>query len=674
MNVSTLDNVTHINSRVLAKPAPSINPVGADVVAAPEHDLPFARYNSIDAAVTAGRARLKSERLSAGNWCYEFEADCTIPAEFLLLVHFTGDFAILDELGENLEERIARYIRSQQQVDGGWPLYPGGRFDISCSVKSYYALKLAGDDADAPHMQRAREAILAHGGAATSNVFTRVTLALFEQIPWRGVPFIPVEMMLFPRWFPFHLSKVSYWSRAVMVPLSVLCSLKAKARNPRRIGIGELFTTPPAEERNWFPVRSRMNQLFLLWDATARRFEPLIPPPIRQFAIRKALAWVTERIVGDDGLGAIFPAMVNAHEAFFVTGHEGEEEAQRVTREALKRLLVVKDEIAYVQPCVSPIWDTALACLAAQEASGIHNEPETLAGLDWLVEKQLSDEPGDWRDNAPQLEGGGWPFQYENPHYPDVDDTAAVGWAMYQADRRRYADSIVRAANWVAGMQSRNGGFAAFDVDNTYYYLNEIPFADHGALLDPPTADVTARCLGFLSLADREKYATHIERAVQFLMDEQEPDGCWFGRWGTNYIYGTWSALMAFELAGLDPSHSSIKRAVNWLITRQRTDGGWGESNDSYYDSALAGQGHEATSFQTAWALLGLMAAGHGEHESVRTGIDYLLRTQRNDGLWSDREFTAPGFPRVFYLKYHGYSRYFPLWAIGRYSRQHAPS
>ena len=219
----------------------------------------------------------------------------------LLLVHFTGDFAILDELGENLEERIARYIRSQQQVDGGWPLYPGGRFDISCSVKSYYALKLVGDDADAPHMRRAREAILAHGGAATSNVFTRVTLALFEQIPWRGVPFIPVEMMLFPRWFPFHLSKVSYWSRAVMVPLSVLCSLKAKARNPRRIGIGELFTTPPAEERNWFPVRSRMNQLFLLWDATARRFEPLIPSPIRQFAIRKALAWVTERIVGDDG-------------------------------------------------------------------------------------------------------------------------------------------------------------------------------------------------------------------------------------------------------------------------------------------------------------------------------------------------------------------------------------
>ena len=240
--------------------------------------------------------------------------------------------------------------------------------------------------------------------------------------------------------------------------------------------------------------------------------------------------------------------MVNAHEVFLVTIREGDEEAQRVTREALKRLLVVKDEIAYVQPCVSPIWDTALACLAAQEASGIHNEPETLAGLDWLVEKQLSDEPGDWRDNAPQLEGGGWPFQYENPHYPDVDDTAA-GLGDVPGRSATLRDSIVRGKQLL--VQSRNGGFAAFDVDNTYYYLNEIPFADHGALLDPPTADVTARCLGFLSLADREKYATHIERAVQFLVDEQELDGRWFGRWGTNYIYGTWSALMAFELAGL---------------------------------------------------------------------------------------------------------------------------
>jgi squalene-hopene/tetraprenyl-beta-curcumene cyclase len=656
----------------LTPSAPSANPVGADVVAAPPADLPFARFNSLDAAVLAARSKLKSERCSGGNWCYEFEADCTIPAEFLLLVHFTGDFGMFDELGDDLEERIARYIRSQQQADGGWPLYPGGRFDISCSVKAYYALKLAGDRPDAPHMQRASAAILAHGGAAASNVFTRVTLALFKQIPWRGVPFIPVEMMLFPRWFPFHLSKVSYWSRAVMVPLSVLCSLKSVAQNPRNIGIPELFTTPPDEERNWFPVRSTMNRAFLAWDATARHFESFIPAPIRQLAIRRAMAWISERIVGEDGLGAIFPAMVNAHEAFVVAGKEGDADALRATREALKRLLVIKDDIAYVQPCVSPIWDTALACLANQEASGIRDEPETLAGLDWLVARQLSDEPGDWRDNVPDLEGGGWPFQYENPYYPDVDDTAAVGWAMYQADRKRYAEPIRRAAKWVAGMQSRNGGFAAFDVDNTYYYLNEIPFADHGALLDPPTADVTARCLGFLALADPQRFEGPIGRAVQFLVDEQEPDGCWFGRWGTNYIYGTWSVLMAFELAGLEASHPCVERAADWLIARQRSDGGWGESNDSYYDVALAGRGHEATSFQTAWAVLGLMAAGAGAHPAVRAGIEYLQHTQRSDGLWSDREFTAPGFPRVFYLKYHGYSRYFPLWAIGRFARYHA--
>ena len=666
MNVSVLDNLPAGSSH-----APSVNPVGADVVAAPPPDLPQAGFNSIETAVRAGARKLKAERCSAGNWCYEFEADCTIPAEFLLMVHFTGDFALLDELGTDLEARIATYIRSQQQADGGWPQYPGGQFDMSCTVKVYYALKLAGDDPDAPHMRRARELILANGGAVKSNVFTHVTLALFEQIPWRGVPFIPVEMMLFPRWFPFHLSKVSYWSRAVMVPLSVLCSLKARAVNPRGTGIAELFVTPPDSEREWFPVRSNMNRAFLLWDATARRFEPLIPGPIRRFAVRRALAWIRERIVGEDGLGAIFPAMVNAHEALVVAGGEDDQEARSRTREALKRLLVVKNDIAYVQPCVSPIWDTALACLASQEASGVQDEAETLAGLDWLVERQLSDEPGDWRDNVPDLAGGGWPFQYDNPHYPDVDDTAAVGWAMYQADRERYAGPIKRAATWVAGMQSRNGGFAAFDVDNTYYYLNEIPFADHGALLDPPTADVTARCICFLALAGPDLYADRIERAIQFLLDEQEPEGCWFGRWGTNYIYGTWSVLMALELAGFDQKHPAVQRAVQWLTDCQRPDGSWGETNDSYLDKKLAGTAHNGSSFQTAWAALGLMAAGAGDAEAVKRAMGYLLRTQRSDGLWYDRDFTAPGFPRVFYLKYHGYSRYFPLWALGRYARRH---
>ncbi|NKC14960.1 MAG: squalene--hopene cyclase [Gammaproteobacteria bacterium] len=650
----------------------SVNPCGVEVTAAPDDDEPIAGFNSLEMSVRRALAGLVNERCASGQWCYEFEADCTIPAEFLLMIHFMDDFALLDEIAPDLEQAIARFIRAQQSgTHGGWALYHGGDLDVSCSVKAYYALKLAGDAADAPHMRRAREAILARGGAAATNVFTHITLALFEQIPWRGVPVIPVEMMLAPRWFPFHLSKVSYWSRAVMVPLAILCSLKAKAKNPRRIGIPEIFTTPPFEERHWFPVRSFSNRLLIGLDAFARVLEPLIPGPLRRYAMGKALAWVSERIASADGLGAIFPAMVNAHEALAVAGVAADDPRRQRTREALKRLPVMRGDQAYVQPCVSPVWDTALACLAVH-AAGPQEAVAVIGGLDWLAARQLGDEPGDWRDARPDLPGGGWPFQYDNAYYPDIDDTAAVGWAMYLADLDRYGDNIRRAARWVAGMQSRNGGFAAFDVDNTHYYLNEIPFADHGALLDPPTADVTARCLGFLSLVDKEGYRSIINDAIDYLEREQEADGSWFGRWGTNYIYGTWSVLMSFELAGVPVQRPSVRQAVQWLLARQCSDGGWGESNDSYLDPVLAGTGANSTSFQTAWALLGLMAAGETGHDAVRRGIDRLRQTQRADGLWFEKDFTAPGFPRVFYLKYHGYSRYFPLWAMARYMRDAA--
>ncbi|MBT6275221.1 MAG: squalene--hopene cyclase, partial [Chromatiales bacterium] len=531
----------------------SANPCGAEVVSASVGDEPFLVQNSPEASVRRALTGLLDERCVSGQWCYEFEADCTIPAEFLLMIHFTADFAMLDEIGLDLEARIARFIRRKQSDEhDGWPLYHGGDFDISCTVKAYYALKLAGDSPDEPHMLRARAAILARGGAMMTNVFTHTTLALFEQIPWRGVPYIPVEMMLMPRWFLFHLSKVSYWSRAVMVPLAILCTLKARAVNPRKIGIAELFETPPELERNWFPIRSLSNRILITMDACARRLDPLVPSFVRRIAMDRAVKWVSERIVGEDGLGAIFPAMVNAHEALAAVGVPDSDRRRKLTRDALKRLPVLRGDEAYVQPCVSPIWDTALACLAVHATDDETQRDPVNGALDWLAERQLSDEPGDWRDARPDLAGGGWPFQYDNPHYPDIDDTAAVGWAMYLADRTRYKENIQRAARWVAGMQSRNGGFAAFDVDNTHYYLNEIPFADHGALLDPPTADVTARCLGFLSLVDRDGYGDVIERAISHLEGDQEAEGGWFGRWGTNYIYGTWSVLMSFELAGVD--------------------------------------------------------------------------------------------------------------------------
>ena len=627
----------------------------------PGYGLADNTANALDLSVHRSFSDLLADQGDDGHWCYELEADCTIPAEYILMFHF------VDEVDDELAAKFAAYIRAQQADHGGWPLYHGGAFDLSCSVKAYYALKLAGDAPDLPHMARARRAILEHGGAAHCNVFTRITLALFGQIPWRGVPFVPVELMFLPRWFLFHVNKVSYWSRTVMIPLSILCSLKASAANPRGVGIPELFTTPPDKERHYSPVRSRLNRLFLALEWAGRQLEPLIPRWLRRRAIKKAERWFVERLNGSDGLGGIFPAMVNAHEALAVLGYPAEHPYRRMTGAALRKLVVEQTDEAYCQPCVSPVWDTALACFALHQVGTEEGREAAVSGLDWLQKRQLLDEPGDWRVNRPRLRGGGWPFQYGNAHYPDLDDTAVVAWAMLAIDEERYLDTARRAAEWVCGMQSKNGGFAAFDVDNTHGYLNEIPFADHGALLDPPTSDVTARCVALLATLDPTAYDEEIRAALRYLRAEQEPAGCWFGRWGTNYIYGTWSVLAALEIAGESPREPYIQRAVRWLKEVQRADGGWGESNESYYEPQLAGRGQVSTSFQTAWALLGLMAAGEVNSESVSRGVAYLQRVQGAHGSWRDQEFTAPGFPRVFYLKYHGYFKYFPLWALARY-------
>jgi squalene-hopene/tetraprenyl-beta-curcumene cyclase len=335
------------------------------------------------------------------------------------------------------------------------------------------------------------------------------------------------------------------------------------------------------------------------------------------------------------------------------------------TRQALKNLLVVKDTSAYCQPCISPVWDTALSCLALQEEGSNSAIEHNLRALDWLKNRQLSDEPGDWRKNHPGVKGGGWPFQFANPYYPDLDDTAVVAWAMYQTQQERYREAIQQAADWICAMQSENGGFASFDSDNTHYYLNHIPFADHGALLDPPTSDVSARCATLLAhLGHRYQ---ELRSCLDYLYKEQEKNGSWFGRWGTNYIYGTWSVLVALEKSGDSSAEPYMRRAANWLKSIQRPDGGWGEDCDTYYNSEKAGCGYASTSFQTAWAMLGLMAAGEVDSPEVRLGAEYLMRTQLVDGVWKDDWFNAPGFPRVFYLKYHGYSVYFPLWALARY-------
>jgi squalene-hopene/tetraprenyl-beta-curcumene cyclase len=621
----------------------------------------------LHAAIAAARTALLARQDAQGWWCHELEADCTIPAEYIMMLHFLG------EPEPALEAKIATYLRRRQGRDGGWPLYEAGAMDVSCSVKTYYALKLAGDAADAPHMRRAREAILARGGAARSNVFTRIALALFGELPWRGVPFVPVELALLPRWFPFHVSKVSYWSRTVVTPLAVLCSLKPRAVNPRGIDVRELFVTPPERERHYFaPPKSPLAWALLQLDKLGRALEPHMPARLRRRALRRADAWLLPRLNGTAGLGAIFPAMVNALEALLQLGHAPDEAPVREARQALRNLLVIHGDEAYCQPCVSPVWDTGLTCLALQEDLGGAASPALERALQWLRGKQLLDAPGDWRASRPQLAGGGWAFQFDNAAYPDLDDTAVVAWAMHQAPaRERDADRIARAADWLAGMQSRNGGFAAFDVDNTHAWLNEIPFADHGALLDPPTSDVSARVLTLLAKLDRPGDAAARARVRDFLRREQTADGAWFGRWGTNYIYGTWSVLTALAAAGVDPQAPEIRRAVAWLRRCQRDDGSWGETNDSYVEPRLAGRDNRGNAAQTAWAILALIAAGEVDGAAVARGVDWLLDAQR-DGLWQDAGFNAPGFPRVFYLKYHGYSRYFPYWALARYRNARA--
>jgi squalene-hopene/tetraprenyl-beta-curcumene cyclase len=618
--------------------------------------------SALDNGVEAARDALISRQAAQGYWLFELEADCTIPAEYIMMMHF------LDEIDAPLERKLAVYLRSRQSAHGGWPLYHGGDFNMSCSVKAYYALKLAGDDSQAPHMIRARDAILQRGGAARSNVFTRIALALFGQLPWRGVPYIPVEIMLLPKWFPFHIDKVAYWSRTVMVPLFILCTRKPVAKNPRGVAVRELFTTPPEEERHYFRDAVKQGgmlaRVFLVADRLGRLIDPLIPGRMRERATRRAEAWMLERLNGEDGLGAIFPAMVNALEAMTILGYPATDSRRVTAKRALQKLLVVGPHSAYCQPCVSPVWDTALASLAMQEAGDAAASGAATRALDWLQTEQVLDEPGDWQVNRPGVAGGGWAFQFANPHYPDLDDTAVVAWAMHQAHNSdEYTESVRRALDWLVGMQSEDGGFAAFDADNTYYSLNRIPFADHGALLDPPTSDVTARVVTVLARVGRPEDKAALSRAIAYLRAEQEADGSWFGRWGTNYIYGTWSVLTALSLAAgrQDPA---VRRAVDWLKSRQNADGGWGESNDSYARAAIKAA---STPYQTAWALLGLLAAGEAESDAVRSGVDHLLRTQGADGLWSDPHFTAPGFPRVFYLRYHGYSGYFPLWALAAY-------
>ncbi|MEM8813740.1 MAG: squalene--hopene cyclase, partial [Pseudomonadota bacterium] len=548
------------------------------------------------AVIDEQRDRLLAFQKDDGHILFELEADATIPSEYVLLHHFLG------EIRPEREERIARYLQRIQNLDGSWPLFHDGDGNISATVKAYWALKLIGEDIDAPHMARARAWILKQGGAARANVFTRIMLALFGQIPWRGVPVMPVEVMLLPVWFPFHLSKMAYWSRTVLVPLLVLYARKARAANPTGIDIAELFETPPEEHKvyNVNPTGSRVGNMFLALDKVLQVADPYFPKFLRNRAIRCAEAFFLERLNGEDGLGAIYPAMANAVMAMRVLGYPDDDPSMVIARQSIEKLVIEQGDEVYCQPCLSPVWDTGLAAHALLE-SGERDDPEIERMLDWLKDRQILDVEGDWTVRRPGVRPGGWAFQYANDHYPDVDDTAVVALAMHRQGHPKYGEAIDRACEWLVGMQSSSGGWGAFEPENEHYYLNSIPFADHGALLDPPTADVTARCVGCLAQVDRIRYAEAIQKGIDYLKREQEADGSWYGRWGANYVYGTWSVLVALNGAGEDMSAPYVRRAVDWLKARQLPDKGWGEGLETY-EAERRAFARTSTASQTAWA------------------------------------------------------------------------
>ena len=619
------------------------------------------------AIMRASAALLQAQRPD-GHFQFDLEADASIPAEYVIVRHFLG------KPHPDHEARTATYLRRIQGPDGGWPMLARGPMNVSSSVKAYFALKLAGDSVDAPHMALARRAILAAGGAVGVNVFTRITLALFGIVPWRAVPVMPVELMHAPAWFPFHIYKISYWARTTLIPLMVLMALKPRARNPGRVALDELFVIPPHELRRWPKTANQTGiwgTLFAWLDGVLRAATPFFPKTSRKSAIDKAVAFVRERLNGEDGLGAIYPPIANTLMMFHVLGLPDDHPDMVDATAAFEKLVAVKDGEAFCQPCLSPVWDTVLASHALMEAVPERRD-EVERAFAWLLPLQVLDLRGDWAIRRPDLRPGGWAFEYINPYYVDLDDTAVIVMALDRARRAEptpaYDVAIDRAREWVDGMQSANGGWASYDVDNTAAYLNAIPFADHGALLDPPTSDVTARCVSMLGqLGARAPTCPILARGIAYLLAEQHPEGSWFGRWGMNYVYGTWSVLCAFAAAGLPDGHPAVRRAVTWFETIQNEDGGWGEDDSGYDLDYQAYKPCESTASQTAWALLGLMAAGEVDGEAVERGVAFLIASQGADGFWDEPRYTATGFPRVFYLRYGGYPKFFPLWAMARF-------
>ncbi len=605
---------------------------------------------------------------SAGHWVAPLEADATIPSEYIFLHEILGR-----PLDPVRRDKIVRSIISLQGKQGGWPLFRDGDPDISATVKAYQALKLCGFSASHPVLVRAREWVMAQGGAGKVNVFTRIALALFGQYDWEKIPALPAEMVLFPSWFLFSIYSVSYWSRTVIIPLLFIYHYKPLVRLSPDRGISELFnpSRPDGEPFSPTPGIFSLRNLFLLLDKALHFWNRHPPAFLRKRALSFAKEWMVPRLKGEGGLGAIYPAMANSAVALSLEGYSLDHPLMQRVLSSIDDLLIDREGDVLVQPCVSPVWDTALALGALIEAGLAPDSPTVDRAMDWFRAREVRT-LGDWAVRAPGCEPGGWAFQFENDYYPDVDDTAMVlmGMAKVLPSRPDLAPRMEgvfrRAILWVMAMQGTDGGWGAFDRDNDLLFLNHIPFADHGALLDPSTADLTGRVLELLGALGYGPDFPPASRAIRYLRREQESDGSWFGRWGVNYIYGTWSVVAGLKSVGVSMSEPWVVRAMEFLLARQNQDGGWGEDCLSYASGDYAGRG-ASTPSQTAWALISLLHGGHASHPAVRRGVDFLISRMTLEGTWEEDLFTGTGFPRVFYLRYHMYRHYFPLWALALY-------
>ncbi len=625
----------------------------------------------VTAAAEVARDHLFSLQHAQGFWCGELEADTTLESDYILLHRLlgTGD--------ENKIAQAARYILDRQNPDGGWSTYQDGPSNISATVKAYFGLKLAGYSQDHPALVNARQRILALGGVTEINTFTKIYLCFFGQYDYNAVPAIPPEIVLFPNWFWFNIYEISSWSRAILVPLSIAYAKKPFKKIPVEMGIGELF--PKGMENtnlhlHWDKNLISWRNFFLLLDRITHLLERVHVRPLRSIALRRAEKWMLQRLEMSGGLGAIYPGMMNSIIALRCLGYSLDDPHTIRALDEFEALGIEEGETFRMQPCKSPVWDTAYALFALGEAGVSRQDPRLIQATDWLLQKQVTHK-GDWAVKVRNVLPAGWYFEFDNEFYPDVDDTAQVLLGLSHVDHpngRYLRESIQRAVDWVLAMQCKSGGWASFDKDNTRMVFQYVPFADHNAMLDPPTVDITGRVLEMLASFGFTQQHPAVQRAIAFLRREQEPDGSWFGRWGVNYIYGTACVLRGLESMGVDNHEACIQQAAEWLRMVQNPDGGWGETCGSYDDPSTRGVG-PSTASQTAWAVLGLLAAGDTRSDSVGRGINYLLDNQTADGTWEERYFTGTGFPRVFYLKYHLYRHYFPLLALTTYAKVMAP-